>query len=194
MVTRGKAVFIGESEVGKTSLIQAYAHDSSAAQATVAGQSHAFKVDTLEGLVELDVWDTPGTQNYRTLVPLFFHHTNVAVLVYSKADQKSFDALAEWWKLLNDNPVRRVILVENKADLSPIGDGLPGQTWADSHQTEHLGAKFPIPFLQTSVRTGQLIPELFRTVADLIQEEAQPILPEPKAKIGGEWKVDGCSC
>jgi GTPase SAR1 family protein len=125
---------------------------------------------------------------------MFFHNTHVAVLVYAKDDKKSFDALTAWWTFLTDNPVPRVILVENKADLRAASGALPGQAWADSHSTEHLGTLFPLPFFETSAKTGQSVSDLFRIIATVIQEQVQPLAPELTEIFDDEHKAARCDC
>jgi len=96
-----KVVLIGESGVGKTSIIERY--DSNTfeyvKQPTPGAQYKAknifleeFKTD-----IKLQIWDTAGIEKYRALTRIFYKKTNAIILVYDITKKSSFEKLKEYW-------------------------------------------------------------------------------------------------
>ena len=70
-------------------------------------------------LVRLQIWDTCGEGEPRTLLQNFFGDTSLVILVYSINDLKSFYNLGTWIKQLRTyiNKSVRIFLIGNNADL-----------------------------------------------------------------------------
>ena len=80
-------VLIGESGVGKTSIINRYTHDTfSAVLAATPGAS--FNAKTVhfkenDQSIKFEIWDTAGQEMYRSLAKVFYKNAAVCILVYS---------------------------------------------------------------------------------------------------------------
>jgi small GTP-binding protein len=116
-----KLILLGESGVGKTSIIQRYLYDQFDPETSPSiTMNFAEKVINVENKkVKLNIWDTIGQEKYRSLSKLFLNETNIVILVYSKTDPKSFEELTYWNNLykeqIGDNIV--VGVAGNKSDL-----------------------------------------------------------------------------
>lgn len=97
-----KIVFIGESGVGKTCILQ-YLMGMNFDFNTVSNMSatNFRKQITLPHLykktVMIDLWDTAGQERYRSLTRNFYKETCVAILVYDITRKNSFEALKSYW-------------------------------------------------------------------------------------------------
>ena len=96
-----KVVLIGESGVGKTSIIESYDSNTfkSETKPTPGVQYKAknifleeFKTD-----IKLEIWDTAGIEKYRALTRIFYKRTNAIILVYDITKKSSFEKLKEYW-------------------------------------------------------------------------------------------------
>ena len=80
-----KVVLIGESGVGKTSIISRYIQNQfSAVLMSTTGASFATKTIYLEEqkqLIKFEIWDTAGQERYRSLAKVFYKNATVCVLV-----------------------------------------------------------------------------------------------------------------
>ena len=118
-----KVVLIGESGVGKTSIItqfieQTFSEDT---QSTNAGTFSSKSVICDENRdIKFEIWDTAGQERFRALTRMYYKDTNAAILVYDITVQHSFDELKSYWyEQIKENSSSDVILViaANKTDL-----------------------------------------------------------------------------
>ena len=96
-----KVVLIGESGVGKTSIITRYITDEFKSQMTAtSGASYISKYIILEDenkSIKFDIWDTAGQEKYRALAKVFYKNAAVCMLIYDITRKSSFDALKDYW-------------------------------------------------------------------------------------------------
>ena len=74
-----------------------------------------FKVDDVNCLVH--VWDTAGTPQYRSVVPMFCRDTDIAIIVYDVTNKSSFDKINDWYEFVHKNSDPSFMIVGNKIDL-----------------------------------------------------------------------------
>ena len=114
-----KVVFLGESDVGKTSLINRFILGEFRDNQTT-GASYSSKIINCEGTdYQFDIWDTSGREKYRSLTKFFVIDAKIIVLVYDITKKKSFLELQFWLDTILDRLGNNVflILVANKAEL-----------------------------------------------------------------------------
>ena len=119
-MTNIKVVFLGESYVGKTSLINRYISDKfyEEVMSTLAGTYSTKSIYYQNKEYFFNIWDTAGRQNFRALNKIFLKDVNIIVLVYDITKKQSFLELQYWLDLiLEDHPDAYLILVGNKDDL-----------------------------------------------------------------------------
>lgn len=132
-----RIVFIGDSGVGKTSLIY-YAKNGTAdcnAISTIACGITRIESECDGNTIKYQYWDTAGQDTFRNIVPMYFKGADAAILVYAVNDKDSFDHLNDWLKLLIEStkPDIPVLVVGNKIDLDNKNvDEEEGRNWAIS--------------------------------------------------------------
>ncbi len=119
-----KVVLVGESGVGKTSIISQFtsktfdAHRETSLSAQFISKTVEFK--DIGKQIKFDIWDTVGQEKYRSLAKIFYKDAKVIVFVYDITTEYSFNELKKYWyeetKANSDgNPILAV--VGNKIDL-----------------------------------------------------------------------------
>ena len=101
-----KVVIIGDSGVGKTSILFRYVKgefDSNINISFGAGfktkdVAHNDQGDT----VKLFLWDTAGQEKYNSLTKLYFKGASAAIIVYDITDKSSFEKAKKWVDELNE--------------------------------------------------------------------------------------------
>ena len=97
-----KVVLIGESGVGKTSIINRYISNTFSSVLTATpGASFTTKTVFLKDFnqsIKFEIWDTAGQEKYRALAKVFYKNAAVCVLVYDITRKDSYDALKNYWR------------------------------------------------------------------------------------------------
>ena len=118
-----KLVLIGESGVGKTSIITQFIEEVfiSDKQSTIGGTFNSKLVKCGNGKnLKLEIWDTAGQERYRSVTKLFYKDANAAILVYDITNKNSFDQLQKYWaeQVKESSPKNIIIAIAaNKCDL-----------------------------------------------------------------------------
>ena len=97
-----KIVLIGESGVGKTSIITRLTKDEfSENQETTMGASYTTKVLQLKKFqnreIKVNIWDTAGQEAYRSLTKIFYKEASIAILVYDITKKDTFTEMKDYW-------------------------------------------------------------------------------------------------
>ena len=99
--TNCKVVLIGESGVGKTSIISRYITNTfNSQQLPTTGATFISKTIILEdenSSIKFELWDTAGQERYRSLAKVFYKNAAVCVLVYDITRKSSYEALKNYW-------------------------------------------------------------------------------------------------
>ena len=94
-----KITLIGESTVGKTSIIKQYISNifNRDILSTIGGERE-YKSIVINGKkVRLVFWDTAGQEKFRSLSRIFLNKSNIVVFVYDITKRDSFEKLKEIW-------------------------------------------------------------------------------------------------
>ncbi len=96
-----KIVLLGESGVGKTSIISRYTTGqfNELCQSTngASYSSKTIKLQKLKKNLKLDIWDTAGQELYRALAKNFYLNASIGILVYDIRRKESFNAIKDYW-------------------------------------------------------------------------------------------------
>lgn len=117
-----KLVVMGNTGVGKTSLVTRYTEDRFSARttATTGALFVSHKTD-FNGLpVRLQIWDTAGQERFRSLAPIYYRGANAAIIMYDLTRLESFNDVRIWIEELRKNcdPDLLIYIVGSKADLT----------------------------------------------------------------------------
>lgn len=93
-----KVILLGDSGVGKTSLMSQYVNKrfSAAYKATIGADFLTREVMVDDRLVTMQLWDTAGQERFQSLGVAFYRGADCCVLVYDVNSAKSFETLDSW--------------------------------------------------------------------------------------------------
>lgn len=100
-----KLVLLGESAVGKSSLVQRFQSNTfdnnkestiGAAFITKKLYLKDSKNENVEKLINLQIWDTAGQERYKSLTPMYYRNSNVAIVVFDMNEISSFKRAKSW--------------------------------------------------------------------------------------------------
>ena len=108
-----KVVLIGESGVGKTSIITRYTRNQFKSQLmATSGANFVTKNVIMEDenqSIKFEIWDTAGQEKFRALAKVFYKNAAVCILVYDITRKSSYDSLKNFWfKEIKENAKKDV--------------------------------------------------------------------------------------
>eukprot|EP00051_Salpingoeca_urceolata_P012594 m.155718 g.155718 ORF g.155718 m.155718 type:complete len:202 (-) comp17540_c0_seq4:428-1033(-) len=118
-----KFIFVGDVDVGKTSIIRRFTENTFVEEArTTIPCDLASKTITLDngaGDVSLHLWDTAGQEAFKSLTASSFRGAHAVVMVYDTTDEETFEALDYWFKFVGKYCGKGVVvfILGNKCDL-----------------------------------------------------------------------------
>ena len=172
-----RAVLVGNSGVGKTSLVQRIAHNtfSTNISSTIGAGVTALTMTVNGKSFLFNLWDTAGQEIFKNVVPLYFRNAAVAILVFDLDDEDSFRDLDSWLETINENNEHNipVIVAANKVDSYTNPQLLTeAKQWSFERR---------YPFFVTSAATGQGVKQMFEVVGSICatQTESRDKPPSP---------------
>jgi len=120
-----KVIILGDSGVGKTSLMNQYVNKKFTNQykATIGADFLTKEVMIDDKMVTLQIWDTAGQERFQSLGVAFYRGADCCVLVYDLTVPKTFESMESWREdfLVQASPRDPdnfpFVVIGNKADL-----------------------------------------------------------------------------
>lgn len=170
---QSKVVFLGDSGVGKSSILLRFDKDIFSEDHNVTiGGAYLERTLTLKNNIpfSLHLWDTAGGEQFRNMAPIYYRNASAALLVYDVGESTSFQSMQYWLTQLDSNVKGEgmiVGLVGNKCDLPENKKQISramGQGFADNHN---------LIFAETSAKSGEGIQMLFQKLTEQIYDKME---------------------
>lgn len=161
-VCQFKLVLLGESAVGKSSLVLRF----------VKGQFHEYQESTIgaafltqticldDTTVKFEIWDTAGQERYHSLAPMYYRGAQAAIVVYDITNQDTFARAKSWVKELQRQASPNIViaLAGNKADLA-------NKRNVDYEEAQSYAEENSLLFMETSAKTAMNVNDIFLAIA-----------------------------
>jgi len=161
--TTYRCVTIGDSSVGKTSIVNKFLLNKfNPSEPNTIGTLYESFSDRRDGRdIEVQIWDTAGQDQYRSLGPIYYRSSAAAILVFDITKPDTFQNLGTWLSAFRDvageNNV--IFVVGNKVDLEDKRE-------VTSDEGEMWAKKNGCHYIETSANDGTRIKELFELLVD----------------------------
>jgi Ras-related protein Rab-1A len=172
-----KILIIGDSHVGKSSLLLRFADNSfEDTYLSTIGVDFRIKRVLLEDTqtnkqvsVKLQIWDTAGQERFQTITRSYYRKAHGIIIVYDITSKASFDSVESWLLEINslNNDTVCKLLVGNKADLS-------NQRAVAKPAAQALAGKLGLLFVETSAKYASMFPsinQMFNMMARCIYQQ-----------------------
>ncbi|KPJ13257.1 Ras-related protein Rab-5B [Papilio machaon] len=181
-VCQFKLVLLGESAVGKSSLVLRF----------VKGQFHEYQESTIgaafltqtvcldDTTVKFEIWDTAGQERYHSLAPMYYRGAQAAIVVYDITNQggagvcgmraiftielptrDTFGRAKNWVKELQRqaSPSIVIALAGNKSDLA-------AKRMVEFDEAQAYADENGLLFMETSAKTAMNVNDIFLAIAN----------------------------
>ena len=92
-----KTIIVGNSGVGKTSIISRYIRKFDPYAKSTIGASFTNKLETINGTqILFEIWDTAGQERFRSINSIFYQDAYICILVYDITNKQSFENIGYW--------------------------------------------------------------------------------------------------
>ena len=167
-----RLLMIGDSSVGKTSLVVRYDEDSfSTMFMTTIGVDYRDKLITLEGRdIKLQIWDTAGQERFRSLTSNFFGRADGFAVCFDVGARASFNHVRQWLDDVEKNkkgPVE-LALIGCKCDLAAE------KRQVSKSEAERLAAEKGLPYFEASAKTNMNVAAAFEDLAARVLRKKAP--------------------
>mmetsp|Transcript_29673 Transcript_29673/g.40994 ORF Transcript_29673/g.40994 Transcript_29673/m.40994 type:complete len:209 (+) Transcript_29673:8-634(+) len=183
---RIKIIVVGEPDAGKTCLVQRYVEGmfSLHAPPTIGASSLVKKIPLAEGeAIELEFWDTAGSERYRSLVDLYYRGAHVVILAFDVTKLDADVGLLQWKEELDRKPCLEkenvlFFVVGTKIDLK--GHKLVQEKvekWCQSAKPK------PYPYFEVSSKENIGVDQMFDQMIEIIKEN----FIQRNSKVASGW-------
>ncbi|KAL3818842.1 hypothetical protein ACJIZ3_004747 [Penstemon smallii] len=165
-----KIILLGDSGVGKTSLMNQYVYQKFIQQyKSTIGADFVTKEVQIDDdqLVTLQIWDTAGQERFQSLGVAFYRGADCCILVYDVNVRKSFETLQIWHQefLKQVDPANPetfpFVLIGNKVDV----DGGNSRAVSEKTARDWCIMKGNIPYFETSAKEDYNVEDAFLIAA-----------------------------
>ena len=164
-------IMIGESGVGKTSLIRRYTNNifNSNHLETIGIEFYNREERINNKIIQIKFWDTAGQEIFHSLTKNFYRKADGIIIVYDITNKESFERVQDWIKSVYDNTETykeiQMIIVGNKIDLEEMRevrkeDGLK------------IGKYYEIDFFEASAKNAEGVNNfMIKIIGDILNNK-----------------------
>jgi len=170
-----KIIVLGESGVGKTSLLIRYVENRFTlnTKSTIGANFLTKRMEVDDKVATCQIWDTAGQERFQGLGTAFYRGSDGVIFVFDVTQKKSFTELEQWKKAFliqvgqegNDN--FPMIVVANKVDLEDRRE-------VTQREMKDWCAKHNLQWFETSAKEGSNVDRAFEEVARLVISRMKP--------------------
>ncbi|EKM61467.1 uncharacterized protein PHACADRAFT_248102 [Phanerochaete carnosa HHB-10118-sp] len=173
-----KLVLLGESAVGKSSLVLRFVKDQfdDYRESTIGAAFLTQTVALEDGTsVKFEIWDTAGQERYKSSAPMYYRNANCAVVVYDITQSASLEKARSWIRELQRqaDPSIIIALCGNKSDLAV-------RRQVSQEEAKKYAEEEGLMWGETSAKSGEGVNEIFTEIAKKLPKTAPP-----SARAGG---------
>ena len=163
-----KYIIIGDAAVGKSNLLLRFAQNDFKAeyQLTIGVEFGAKNIDINNKKFRLQIWDTAGQENYRSITRAYYKNSVCAILVYDISNRDSFEHISNWIEdcLAQSPKTVFMVLVGNKSDLND-------NRKVSFQEGQDMARNNNMMFFETSAKTGENVDKIFEDSAKEISNK-----------------------
>jgi small GTP-binding protein len=176
-----KYVIIGDSSVGKTSIIKRYTHNTFEEnhRSTIGIDFIIKNIDIDNKRIKLQIWDTAGQERFKHITTMYYKSAHAFIIVYDVTKVDSFNNITNWIAEINNKKSETFI----PAVSILVGNKIDSENREISYEEgASLAQQYGMLFIEVSAKEDTNVESLFRiltrNVVDLKSSSGPIIVPE----------------
>jgi small GTP-binding protein len=159
-----KILVIGESTVGKSSLILRYTRDDlTDGYLPIIGIDVGIKrIMVGKRQVKLHIWDTAGQERFRSITKAYYRGAHGILVVFDVARRETFTQTGSWM-----DQIRESCDPANPIDVVLVGNIREGERVVTRSEGAALAARFQVPYFETNVLERKTVDDAFYCLAEM---------------------------
>ena len=130
MSLKHKMILLGDSQVGKTSLILKYIKNEFNFNTTITMSPKSFyekEIRIKNNKIDLVIWDTVGQDKFKQITKINIKGAKMVLLIFDLTNIESFKNLDNWYNLVKDildvNKLADIIMIDlNRPSMQPLNN------------------------------------------------------------------------
>ena len=155
-----KLLTLGETEVGKTSIVLRYSDDKFH-ESKIATIGIDFKIKMIKKgneKIKVSIYDTAGQERFKNIVKHYYKGANGVLLIFDITKRDTFEKLDYWLTDLQENSDNLdnlfIYLIGNKMDLE-------AERKVSTEEANKFAQENNLSYIEVSAKTGFNIKKLF---------------------------------
>jgi Ras-related protein Rab-1A len=174
-----KVLFIGNSNVGKSSLILRFT-DKTFTESYICTIGVDFKIYTIKlnnKIIKIQIWDSSGSERFKTITSSYYRNANGIFITFDLTDKTSFLQVKSWLCEIERFAPENIIinLIGNKVDLENKREVL-------FEEAKEYANIINATYFETSAKLGINIKDIFINIVKEILEHKK-IEPEKESLL-----------
>ena len=167
-VNQIKLILLGETGVGKTSILQRFVNDDFVDKSPSSiGIDYSFKKMKYNNKTySIQIFDTAGQERFKSLTSGYYHMGEGFLIVFDLSNNDSLNALKDWIEDVKENVEDpKFIILRNKDDLQK------SKKLSDDIIKKQLENYKDVIYIKTSAKANTNIKETFEKMIDLLEKD-----------------------
>jgi len=188
-----KIILIGDTNVGKTSIISKYLTgvfpNTANAIPTIAAEFATKIIQIKEGgYIKAQIWDTAGQERYKSITYHHYRKSAGGLIVYDITRRSSFDNISSWLNDLKQLADKECViaLIGNKLDIVQGNESRREVTKEEAQSFAYLNH---LLFYETSAYNDENINDIFEEILQNIYNERRKIYSRNRDNDDGKKNI-----
>ena len=182
-----KCVLIGETAVGKTSIITQYINNefNPDVKSSIGVDNLIKEIEIENTKIKFELWDTPGQEIYTSANKIFMKNTDIALIVYDITNKETFEKVNHWINLVKEVNGNRNLIIGIAANKSDLYEN----TEVNREEGEEYAKKINALYFESTATDHEnvvnIFEELIKAYINTFKKKDKNIIPDSTKKVDG---------
>ena len=182
-----KCVLIGETAVGKTSIITQYTNNefNPDVKSSIGVDNLIKEIEIENTKIKFELWDTPGQEIYTSANKIFMKNTDIALIVYDITNKRTFEKVNHWINLVKEVNENRNLIIGIAANKSDLYENTEVNREEGEEYAKNINALYFESTATDHENVVNIFEELIKAYINTFKKKDKNIIPDSTKKVDG---------